>query len=89
MSQSELSVLERRILFRCQKSLLGKSYLSQLYVRYSKIERDAAIKQLIKQRLILAKEMPKPNTTRTPIFFEITKKGKQWVAEYMANYPEQ
>ena len=67
---------------------MSKSTFSQLSRQEGKAKKEKAINDLIKQGYIIAKELPRLNTNKTPIFYEITPKGKQWVDDYMANYPK-
>lgn len=84
----ELSTLEIRILLKCDKKLLSRTDISQLYKKFTKTYRDAAIKTLLKHSLIEAIEKPKEGTSKVPIFYQITSKGKIWVKNYNKNYPE-
>ena len=83
----ELSSLEIRILFRCQKALLQKKYISQYYARYSSSERKKAINTLIEKGLVISMQLPKPDVKKKPTLYKITKKGNSWIANYKKNYP--
>lgn len=82
-----LSTLEIKILFKCNTGLKSKSDITQLFKPYSKEERARAIKNLIANKLILAQEMPKADSNKTPVFYKITVVGKKWIEDYNENYP--
>jgi len=88
MVNVELSTLEIRILLKCDKKLLSRTDISQLYKKFTKTYRDAAIKTLLNYDLIEAIEKPKEGASKIPIFYQITPKGKNWVKSYNKNYPE-
>jgi len=83
----ELSTLEIRILLKCDKKLLSRTDISQLYKKFTKTYRDAAIKTLLNHDLIEAIEKPKEGASKTPVFYKITPKGKEWIERYNKNYP--
>jgi len=83
----ELSALEIKILMKCSEGLLNKRYASQLYKKETKPVRDAAIEHLIKKEFIAALKMPKQETKKTPTFYKLTEKGKDWLDKYNKNYP--
>jgi len=85
--KQNLSTLEIKILFKCDTGLKSKSDITQLFKPYSKEERAKAIKNLIADKLILAQEMPKADSNKTPVFYKITEAGKNWVEDYNKNYP--
>ena len=85
---AELETLEILILLKCSKKLLSRTYITRNLFKYPKIEREKALKNLINQGLIIAKEMPKPDAVKIPIFYKITDEGKAWVKDYLDNYPE-
>ncbi len=83
-----LSPLEIHILLKCKQKLLSRSALSQIRRKESKTNREKAISNLIKQGLINVLELPHPDATITPVFYEITDKGKAWVKDYLDSYPK-
>ena len=84
----DLKSLEIRILLKCYEILLNRSYITQIYHNYSKEERNKAIKTLSERGFIHSIELPKPGSNIAPVFYEITDKGKQWVKDYLNNYPK-
>ena len=85
---TELSVLEIRLLIKCNKSPLSKRDVTQIFRHYAKSERDEAVHQLLQKELIHLRLMPKEGSGRTPTFYFITDKGKQWLTEYNATFPK-
>ena len=83
-----LSPLEIHILLTCEQKLLSRSALSQIRRKESKANREKAISNLITQGLIKKIELPHPDATITPIFYEITDKGRTWLTDYLDNYPK-
>ena len=83
-----LNTLEIRILLACNEKFLQRSAVSQKYHTHSKNERESAIDTLISCKFITALELPKPGANKTPVFYEITDKGKEWVKKYLDNYPK-
>ncbi len=83
-----LQPAEIKILFKCEKKLLSRSYATQLFKQLGKIKRDHAINNLINNNFIQEVLLPKPGANKTPIFYEITEKGKNWLKQYLNNYPE-
>jgi len=86
--QINLSALEIRILLKCSQGLMSKSTFSQLSRKDGKAKKDKALNNLIKQEYILAKELPRLDSNKTPVFYELTEKGRQWVKKYLDNYPK-
>lgn len=83
-----LSALEIKILLKCNSGLISKSDVTQLFKAYTKEERAIAIESLIANKLIDAKEMPKPGSNKTPVFYKISVAGKKWIDDYNKNYPK-
>jgi len=67
---------------------MSKSTFSQLSRKDGKAKKDKALNNLIKQEYILAKELPRLDSNKTPVFYELTEKGRQWVKKYLDNYPK-
>jgi hypothetical protein len=86
--QIELEALEILILLKCHQKLISRSYIATNFAKYPKIEREAAINNLIEHGLVAAKKMPKPGAKVIPIFYKITDKGGIWVKDYLDNYPK-
>ena len=86
--QIDLTSLEIRILLKCNQDLLDRSYVSVLYAKYSLQERKQAIDHLIADSYISAKELPLPDAKITPVYYEITEKGKLWVKKYLEEHPK-
>lgn len=84
----ELETLEILILLKCYKKLSSRTYISRTLFKYPKVEREKALDNLIKNNLIIAKQMPKPGATVIPVFYQITDEGKAWVKDYLDNYPK-
>jgi hypothetical protein len=63
--------LEIRILLKCGEGLLNKRYITNLYKKYPKADRDESIKTLIDKKYIIAQEMPKLWANKTPIFTKL------------------
>ena len=84
----DLNTLEIRILLKCYKNLLSRTDVSQIYHNYSKEERSKAIKTLSESGFIHSIEFPKLDAKKVPVFYEITNRGKQWVKDYLNNYPK-
>ena len=84
----DLSTLEIRILLKCSQGLMSKSAFSQLSRKEGKTKKDEALNNLIKQGYILTRELPRLDSNKIPVFYEITEKGKQWVKKYLDNYPK-
>jgi len=72
----------------CIYAVFSKSAFSQLSRQEGKTKKEKALNNLIKQGYILTKELPRLNSNRTPVFYEITSKGTQWVKKYLDNYPK-
>lgn len=87
--QIDLSTLEIRILLKCSQGLMSKSTFSQLSRQDGKAKKDKALNNLIKRGYILAKELPRLDSNKIPVFYEITAKGQTWVDYYIANYPKE
>ena len=85
---TELETLEILILLKCHKKLASRSYISRTLFKHPKKEREKALSNLIKNGLIIAKEMPKPGATVLPVFYKITDIGNAWVKDYLDNYPK-
>jgi len=85
-----LSTLEILILLKCNKrsGLTSKTELSRSFRSRDIKEKEKAIKNLKEYNLILEQELPKPDSTKIPIFYKLTGKGKQWIDEYNKNYPD-
>lgn len=86
--QINLSTLEIRILLKCSQGLMSKSTFSQLSRKDGKAKKDKALNNLIKQEYILVKELPRLDSNKTPVFYELTGKGRQWVKKYLDEYPK-
>jgi len=86
--KTNLSVLEIKILLKCHKKTLSRTYVTSFYFRYPPPEREKALNNLIKNNLIIAKHLPKSGAARVPVFYEITDKGRGWVKDYLDNYPK-
>jgi len=84
-----LSSLEILILLKCdeQKGLISKTELSHSFRSYDTKAKEKATKNLSEQDLILVQELPKLGSTKIPVFYRLTEKGKKWVDEYNKNYP--
>jgi hypothetical protein len=83
-----LSALEIRILLKCSQELMSKTAFSQLSRQDGKAKKEKALNNLIKQDYIVAKELPRLGSNKTPVFYEITDKGRKWVKQYLDNYPK-
>lgn len=83
-----LSTLEIKILLKCSTGLKSKSDITQLFKPYDKEERAKAISSLIANKLLLAQEMPKIGSNKTPVFYKLTENGKKWIDDYNKNYPK-
>lgn len=83
----DLNTLEIRLLLKCNKGLLGRTDLTQIYQKHPAHERKAAITTLLEKGYLIVKKLPTPGARRTPEFYEITEQGKQWLHDYHANYP--
>lgn len=83
-----LNSLEIRILLKCNKGLLERTYISSLYARHTLKERKEAINHLIEKNYILAKELPLPDAKVAPVYYEITEEGKMWIKEYLESHPK-
>jgi len=87
----DLSTLEIKILLRCDKcnaGLVSKSDITQFFRTSSKEERGRAIDSLMANKLLLAQEMPRIGSNKTPVFYKLTENGKKWVDDYNENYPK-
>lgn len=83
------SALSVKILLRLSRGMISKKYVTNLYGRYKKEDRDEAINGLLEQGLIESIELPKPGANKAPTFYKITEKGALWLDDYMKNYPKQ
>lgn len=83
-----LQLMEIKILFKCDEKPLSKSYTTQLYKKMGKKKRDQIIQNLIKRNFIQEILLPKPGANKTPLFYAITEKGKNWIKQYLNNYPK-
>lgn len=86
-----LNTLEIKILLKCDKcnaGLISKSDITQFFRASSREERVKAINSLIANKLLVAREMPKAGSNKTPVFYELTNDGKKWIDDYNENYPE-
>lgn len=85
-----LDVLEIRILLNIyEKEPLNKTRLGRLSQKYTSVERERALKNLLTNQLIIEKQLPKPRTNKLPIFYYLTDRGKAWVKDYLDNYPKE
>ena len=84
----DLSVLEIRILLKCDEKTVSKRDITRFYHKHPKVDREQAIANLITRGLLLAQELPKANAKKTPTFYSLTEKGREWVQAYEANYPQ-
>jgi hypothetical protein len=66
----------------------SRNDISNSYRKYTATEREIDLQGLIKQDMLLEKSMPKAGVNRIPTFYFITDKGRAWVENYQANYPE-
>jgi len=87
MVKESLSTIEIRILLKCSIKALSKTDISKMFWKKTKQERGTALSTLIKLNLIGEEALPKLGAKKTPVFYNLTKKGKKWVEEYNANYP--
>lgn len=87
MEQENLSVLEIQILLKCDEDVFTKSALSQLFRKNSLLEKQKAIKRLAIQDLIIERALPKAGSSKVPVFYVLTEKGKKWIGNYKKNYP--
>jgi len=85
--EKHLTELEIKILMRCQKGMISRRMATQYFKSVGKLERDRAVENLIKNRLLLSRKLPKPDARKTPTFYELTEKGKAWLQSYFENYP--
>lgn len=83
MKNLNLSTLSIKILLKCNEKALSMHDVTQLYKTYKKDERDKAIEELIDNAYIESIKMPKLNAKRTPTYYLITTKGKNWTKEYL------
>lgn len=83
-----LSDLEMRILIKCTKKPLSKKNIAQAFRRFEKNKRDIAINNLLEANYIIEQKMPHPKANKPPTFYYITDKGKEWVKNYLDNYPK-
>lgn len=83
-----LSTLEIKILLKCYAGLKSKSDITQSFRTCDKEERAKAINNLIANKLIIAQEMPKTGSNKTPVFYKLTENGKKWIEDYNKNYPQ-
>ncbi len=88
MKHDQYSVLEIRILLKCDEQPLSKRRISQLYSKFKKVERDTALAHLVDEGLLVSKVMPKPGTRKNPTFYFLTEKGVRWVKNYQASFPQ-
>ena len=82
----DLSILEIKILLKCYERPYSRTRITRLFFRYPVPGRDNALNNLIRNKLIIAKQIPKPNASRTPVFYEITDDGKIWIKSYLDKY---
>jgi len=82
-----LSTLEIKILLKCRAGLMSKSDVTQFFRANNKEERAKAINNLIANKLILAQEMPKAGSNKTPVFYKLMESGRRWIDDYNKNYP--
>jgi len=62
-----------------KNGIIGKTNLGQMLRSYDKKAKDKAIENLKEQNLVLLQELPKSGSTRIPVFYKLTKKGKRWI----------
>jgi len=86
----KLNLLEVLIILKCSKQngLINRTELSRAFRRYDIKVKQKAIKNLAEHNLILIQELPKQGGRKIPVFYKLTEKGKQWIAEYSKNYPK-
>ncbi|CAL7961377.1 conserved hypothetical protein [Gammaproteobacteria bacterium] len=85
-----LSSLDILILLKCDEKngVISKNDLGQVFRSYGTVAKERAIKKLKKYNLILVQKLPKLSSTKIPVFYKLTEKGKQWVDDYNKNYPK-
>jgi predicted transcriptional regulator len=86
MKEINIPEIGIKILLKCDKHPVNKSDITQLYKPYKKEARNEIIDFLINHGYLESKKMPKPDVKKTPTYYFITQKGKQWVMEYLAMF---
>ena len=84
--KNNIETLALKILISCNKKPLSRKSLSQNFKRHPIEKREESVNKLLKEELIEAREMPKPNAARTPTFFYITKTGMVFIEQYLESF---
>jgi DNA-binding MarR family transcriptional regulator len=87
METSNLSVLEIQILLKCSDGNFTRTDLSQIFRKYSVLEKQKTIKRLVARGLITERKLPKLGCKKIPVFYNLTKKGSEWIKDYKKSYP--
>lgn len=85
----ELTGLEIKILLKCAKQAVSKTVLSNSFRTASLVQRYEAAEKLVKLGFVKESERPNPTATvvrKTPVLYEITQKGRDWVVQYHKKY---
>lgn len=86
--QLDLNTLEIQLLFKCNIALISKTKFARILKNYSKLDKEKAISHLISKNLVNTQALPKQNSKRVPVFYQITETGKKWLENYNKNYPK-
>jgi hypothetical protein len=87
MKKHDLSILEIQILLKCSEGIFTKSVLCRFFRKNSLSEKQKTIKRLIARSLITEQKLPKIGSKKVPVFYNLTKKGGEWVKAYKKSYP--
>ncbi|MGD9108814.1 MAG: hypothetical protein PVI75_06575 [Gammaproteobacteria bacterium] len=82
-----MGLTEIKMLLKLYEKPLNKTNLAKIFWRIKKSTREEILKNLMLNNLIYAKEMPKPKTKKTPIYYFLTEKGTIWISNYIMHLP--
>ena len=85
--ETKLSILEIQILLKCSAGTFTKSNLCQIFRKNSLLEKQRTIERLVMRDLIVERKVPKIGCKKVPVFYNLTKKGSEWVKAYKKSYP--
>jgi DNA-binding PadR family transcriptional regulator len=85
----DLTGLEIKILLKCAQQVVSKTVLSNSFRTASLAQRYEAAEKLVKLGFVKVSERPNPTATvirKTPVLYEISEKGRDWVEQYNQKY---
>lgn len=79
----EYTVNQIKMLLAFSDGKMRKTQFSRRFRSLSLEERYYVLDSLINEGLIFSEEKPVPKAKHVPIFYDLTKKGRNWVKSYL------